>query len=142
MYKDKYIKYKAKYIDIMSEINSKNLNQTGGFNEIEISSIEHEGGWKGPLQLAREARDAAIKKTPFIDGPDTTFNIFDEHREYSAKIFTGERDNKISKLHGYFTKYKGGSYSRVVQFAVNVDLLIMKLVLENYYLYQIQIIIY
>lgn len=134
MYKDKYIKYKAKYIDIMSEINSKNLNQTGGFNDIEISSIDHEGGWKGPLQLAKEARDAAAKaarkardaavqatkKTPFIDGPDQNFNIFDEHREYSAKILTGERDNKISKLHGYFTKYKGGSYSRVVQFAVCV----------------------
>ena len=44
MYKDKYIKYKAKYIDIMSEINSKNLNQIGGFNDIEISSIDHNGG--------------------------------------------------------------------------------------------------
>jgi hypothetical protein len=131
MYKDKYIKYKAKYIDIMSEINSKNLNQTGGFNDIEISSIEHEGGWKGPIQLAREtaakaakaaveAAKQATKKTPFIDGPDQNFNIFDEHREYSAKIVTGERANKISKLHGYFTKYQGGSYSRVVQFAVNV----------------------
>lgn len=116
MYKDKYIKYKAKYLDIMSNIESKNLNQTGGFDEIEISSIDHEGGGFFKKMTGQ-------KETPFIEGKEwsrTPFQIFDEHREYSAKILTGERNDKITKLHSYFTKYKEGTYSRVVQFSVCV----------------------
>ena len=118
MYKDKYIKYKAKYLDIMSEINSKNLNQTGGFNEIEISSIDHEGG--GFFDNLKEKAFKIKDKTPFINGPEDNFNIFNEHREYSSKITTGERKDKISKLHGYFTKYKQNNHSRVIQFAICV----------------------
>ena len=113
MYRDKYIKYKAKYIDIMSEINKQNLNQNGGFNEIEVSSIDHEGG--GFFDKAFKIKD----RSPFIEGPKDEFKIFNEHIEYSSKI-TGDRDNKISKLHGYFQKYKNGGFSRVVQFAVCV----------------------